>query len=229
MKSELIYEGSALKYFSVKERKEIDSVIRSMDSIPKLVSNPDYYGSGMTVFIRQSFKNKVAEKLFIDLETDRDLHYTSSFDTLLKTKVEDLKSLVLASTKSLITKKNGEIFEFKNESEYAILLVCWEEKSGGQIYTSVVSSQSTIQTKVAKEDHFLMLPGFDFGKIPTENLTSFKLLDHHFGTIDFNFESALQEFYVLKSPQAGKNKVLFIGKRGEVVEVMEANGVFERN
>ena len=229
MKPELIYEGSALKYFSVKERKEIDSVIRSMDSIPKLVSNPEYYGSGMTVFIRQSFKNKVAEKLFIDLETDRDLHYASSFDTLLKTKVEDLKSLVLVSTKSLVTKKNGESFEFKNESEYVILLICWEEKSGGQIYTSVVSSQSTIQTKVAKEDHFLMLPGFDFGKIPTENLTSFKLLEHHFGTIDFNFESALQEFYVLKSPQSGKNKVLFIGKKGEVVEVMDVNGVFERN
>jgi len=229
MKPELIHEGSALKYFSVKERKEIDSVIRSMDSLPKLVSNPDYYGSGMTVLIRQSFKNKVAEKLFIDLETDRDLHYASSYDTLFKTKVEDLKSLVLERTKSLVTKKNGESFEFKNESEYTILLICWEEKSGGQIYTSVVSPQSIIQTKVAKEDHFLMLPGFDFGKIPAKELKSFKLLEHHFGTIDFNFESALQEFYVLKSPQAGKNKVLFIGKRGEVVEVMDANGVFERN
>lgn len=229
MKPELIHEGSALKYFSVKERKEIDSIIRTMDSIPKLVSNPDYYGSGMTVFIRQSFKNKVVEKLFIDLETDRDLHYAAVFDTIIKTKVDELKSLVLASTKSLVTKKNGGSFEFKNESEYALLLICWEEKSGGQIYTSVVSPQSTIQTKVAKEDHFLMLPGFDFGKIPTENGTSFKLLEHHFGTIDFNFESALQEFYVLKSPQAGKNKVLFVGKKGEVVEVMDVNGVFERN
>jgi hypothetical protein len=229
MKPELIYEGSALKYFSVKERKEIDSVIRSMDSIPKLVSNPEYYGSGMTVFIRQSFKNKVAEKLFVDLETDRDLHYSSSYDTLFKTKVEDLKTLVLASTKSLSTKKNGEIFEFKNESEYSILLVCWEENSGGKIYTNVVSPQSTIQTKVAKEDYFLMLPGFDFGKIPTKNGPSFKLLDYHFGSIDFNFESALQEFYVLKSPQVGKNKVLFVGKKGEVVEVMDVNGVFERN
>ena len=228
-KPELIHEGSALKYFSIKERKEIDSIIRSMDSIPKLVSNPDYYGTGMAVFIRQSFKNKVAEKLFIDLETDRDLHYAAIFDTIIKTKVDELKSLVLASTKSLVTKKNGESFEFKNESEYALLLICWEEKSGGQIYTSVVSPQSTIQTKVAKEDHFLMLPGFDFGKIPAKNGTSYKLLEHHFGTIDFNFESALQEFYVLKSPQAGKNKVLFVGKKGEVVEVMDVNGVFERN
>ena len=229
MKPELIYEGSALKYFSVKERKEIDSVIRSMDSIPKLVSNPEYYGSGMTVFIRQSFKNKVAEKLFVDLETDRDLHYASSYDTLFKTKVDELKSLVLASTKSLVNKKNGQSFEFKNESEYSILLVCWEENSGGKIYTNVVSPQSTIQPKVAKEDYFLMLPGFDFGKIPAKNDTSFKLLDYHFGTIDFNFESALQEFYVLKSPQVGKNKVLFIGKKGEVVEVMDVSGVFERN
>jgi hypothetical protein len=229
MKPELIYEGSALKYFSVRERKEIDSVIRSMDSIPKLVSNPDYYGSGMTVFIRQSFKNKVVEKLFVDLETDRDLHYASSYDTLFKTKVDELKSLVLASTKSLVNKKNGQSFEFKNESEYSILLVCWEENSGGKIYTNVVSPQSTIQPKVAKEDYFLMLPGFDFGKIPAKNDTSFKLLDYHFGTIDFNFESALQEFYVLKSPQVGKNKVLFIGKKGEVVEVMDVSGVFERN
>lgn len=229
MKPELIYEGSALKYFSVKERKEIDSVIRSMDSIPKLVSNTDYYGFGMTVFIRQPFKNKVTEKLFIDLETDRDLHYSATFDTLFKTKVDELKSLVLASTKSLVTKKNGETFEFKNESEYVILLICWEEKSGGQTYTRVVSPQSTIQTKIAKEDYFLMLPGFDFGRIPLENDTSFKLLDYHFGTIDFNFESALQNFYVLKSPQLGTNKVLFVGKKGEVVEVMDANAVFERN
>jgi hypothetical protein len=229
MKPELIHEGSALKYFSVKERKEIDSVIRSMDSIPKLVSNPDYYGSGMTVFIRQSFKNKIAEKLFIDLETDRDLHYSANYDTIFKTKVEELKSFALASTKSLISKKNGESFEFKNESDYTMLIICWEEKSGGQNYSFVLSPQSTIQTKVAKEDHFLMLPGFDFGKIPTKELKSFKQLDYHFGTIDFNFESALQEFYILKSPQSGKNKVLFIGKKGEVVEVMDVNGVFERN
>jgi hypothetical protein len=229
MKPELIHEGSALKYFSVKERKEIDSVIRSMDSIPKLVSNPDYYGSGMTVFIRQSFKNKVVEKLFIDLETDRDLHYAAIFDTIVKIKVEDLKSFTLKSTKSLVSKKNGEYFEFKNESDYAILLVCWEEKSGGQTYTCVLSPQTTIQTNVAKEDHFLMLPGFDFGTIPTKELKSFKHLEHHFGTIDFNFESALQEFYILKSSQSGKNKVLFIGKKGEVVEVMDVNGVFERN
>lgn len=229
MKPELIHEGSALKYFSVKERKEIDSVIRSMDSIPKLVSNPDYYGSGMTVFIRQSFNNKVAEKLFIDFETDRDLHYATTFDTIIKTKATDLKQLTLKNTKSLTSKKNGESFEFKNESDYTMLIICWEEKSNGQTYTCVLSPQTTIQTNVAKEDHFLMLPGFDFGKIPTKELKSFKQLEHHFGTIDFNFESALQEFYVLKSPQSGKNKVLFIGKKGEVVEVMDVNGVFERN
>ena len=228
MKPELIYEGSALKYFSVKERKEIDSVIRSMDSIPKLVSNPDYYGSGMTVLIRQAFKNKIAEQLFIDLETDRDLHYAAIFDTIIKTKVADLKQFTLKNTKSLTSKKNGDSFEFKNESDYAMMIICWEEKSGGQTYSFVLSPQTTIQTKVAKEDHFLMLPGFDFGKITAKELKSFKLLEHHFGTIDFNFESALQEFYVLKSPQAGKNKVLFIGKRGEVVEVRDANGVFER-
>jgi hypothetical protein len=229
MKPELIHEGSALKYFSVKERKEIDSVIRSMDSIPKLVSNPDYYGSGMMVLIRQAFKNKIAEQLFIDFETDRDLHYAATFDTIIKTKVADLKQFTLKNTKSLTSRKNGESFEFKNESDYAMLIICWEEKSGGQTYSFVLSPQTTIQTKVAKEDHFLMLPGFDFGKIPAKELISYKLLENHFGTIDFNFESALQEFYVLKSPQAGKNKVLFIGKSGEVVEVMDANGVFERN
>ena len=229
MKPELIHEGSALKYFSVKERKEIDSVIRSMDSIPKLVSNPDYYGSGMTVLIRQAFKNKLAEQIYIDLETDRDLHYATIFDTIIKTKTADLKQFTLKNTKSLTSKKNGENFEFKNESDYTMLIICWEEKSSGQTYTCVLSPQTTIQTNVAKEDHFLMLPGFDFGKIPTKELKSFNHLEHHFGTIDFNFESALQEFYILKSPQSGKNKVLFIGKKGEVVEVMDVNGVFERN
>ena len=83
LKPELIHEGSALKYFSVKERKEIDSVIRSMDSIPKLVSIPDYYGSGMTVFIRQSFKNKVVEKLFIDIVTLFFIWYTFKYVHLL--------------------------------------------------------------------------------------------------------------------------------------------------
>ena len=138
LKPELIHEGSALKYFSVKERKEIDSVIRSMDSIPKLVSSPDYYGSGMTVFIRQSFKNKVVEKLFNDLETDRDLHYAAIFDTIIKTKATDLKQLTLKNTKSLTSKKNGDNFEFKNESDYTMLIICWEEKSGGQTYTCVL-------------------------------------------------------------------------------------------
>lgn len=228
-KPELIHEGSALKYFSVKERKEIDSIIRSMDSIPKLVSNPDYYGTGMAVFIRQSFKNKVAEKLFIDLETDRDFHYASYYDTLFKTEIEKLRTLVLASTKSLMTRKNGVSFEFKNESEYTILLVCWEEKSGGQTYTCVVSPHSVIRIKVAKEDHFLMLPGLDFGRIPTNNGTLFKIIDYHFGTIDFNYECALNDLYVLKSTQFKKNKVLFAGRKGEVVEVIDVNGVFQKN
>ena len=229
MKPEFIHEGSALKYFSVKERKEIDSVIRSMDSIPKLESDPSYYGSGLSVYVRQAFENSIAEKLYSDLETDRDLHYAAVYDTSLSLDLTEQKKSTLRNTSILTNRKAANTIELKNGSEYTLLILCWEDRPSGKCYSLVQSPKTTVTFKAFKEDHFFILPGFDFGKIPPKQSVNFKIQNYHFGTIDFNFESALQQFLVLKSPLSTKNKVLITGSKGEVIEVVDANGAFEQN
>jgi hypothetical protein len=229
MKPELIHEGSALKYFSVKERKEIDSIIRSMDSIPKMQTDPSYYSTGLTVFIRQAFENKTAEKLYLDFEKDRDLHYTASYDTSLKLNTNEYKGLSLKNTKVLAERKTAYSFELKNESEYGLLILCWENRVGGNCFSHIQAPKSTFNFQASKNDYFLILPGFDFGEIPSKQQANFDLLNYHFGSIDFNFESALQQYLVLKSPQSTKNKILMTGKKGDVLDIMDSNGAFERN
>jgi hypothetical protein len=229
MKPELIHEGSALKYFSVKERKEIDSIIRSMDSIPKMQTDPSYYSTGLTVLIRQAFENKTAEKLYLDFEKDRDLHYAASYDTSLKLNTNEYKGLSLKNTKVLAERKTAYSFELKNESEYGLLILCWENRVGGNCFSHIQAPKSTFNFQASKNDYFLILPGFDFGEIPSKQQANFDLLNYHFGSIDFNFESALQQYLVLKSPQSTKNKILMTGKKGDVLDIMDSNGAFERN
>jgi hypothetical protein len=229
MKPELIHEGSALKYFSIKERKEIDSIIRSMDSIPKMHSDPSYYGSGFSVYIRKAFENKTAEKIYLELEEDRDYHYAAVYDTSLKLKTSDYKRFSLQGTERLSERKAAYSVELKNESEYILLILCWENRVGGGCYTQIQAPKTTQNFNAFKGDFFLVLPGFDFGKIPSKQSIAFNLLDYHFGSIDFNFETALQQYLVLKSPQSTQNKVLITVKKGELVELIDSNSAFERN
>jgi len=227
-KPQFVHEGSALKYFSVKERKEIDSIIRSMDTIPKLNRISNYLGSGISVYLQKIYNNKVARQLIWDLELDRDLHYSARYDTIEKLNSNELKSAKFNQRKALTERKSNFKIELRNDSDYSLIVLCWDEKSKSNCYSSLIPPKSIIQFNANKEDYFHILPGFEFSKIPIENQSQFKLLNIHFGRIDFNFESALQELLVLKSPNSAINKLLVSGKKGDFVEINDVNGGFER-
>jgi len=225
---QIVHEGSALTYFSVNERKEIDSILRSMQPKPILESDTSYYGAGATVFLRTAFENSIVEDLFRDFEKDMEMHYSALFDSSSFIKTSNFSNEIITKTKALLKRKNGRQIEMNNSSEYTILVICWEEKAVGETYSLLVAPHS-IQTFLANEqEHFIILPGIGFSKIPSKNRNEFKLLKSHFSNIDFNFEYALQQQFILDSPHGKKTKILLEGKKGDIFQVTDLDGSFKQ-
>lgn len=222
----IVHEGSALTYFSVKERKEIDSILRSMQPKPLLESDTSYYGTGATVYLRTAFENSTIESLYLDFEKDLELHYSALFDSSNSIKKNSFSSEIINGTQSLLYRKQGRKMEVNNSSAYAVLVICWEEKSGGKTYSLLLAPHS-IQTFLAEEmEHFIVLPGIGFSKIPSKNKKEFKTLKSHFSNIDFNFEYALQQQFIFDEPHGKKTKLLMEGNKGDIFQVTDLDGSF---
>lgn len=223
---QIVHEGSALTYFSVKERKEIDSILRSMQPKPILESDTSYFGSGTTVFLRTAFENAVVESLYCDFEKDMELHYSALYDSSTSIKSSNFSSETINGTQSFLKRKEGRQIELNNSSGYAVLVLGWEEKAGGKIFSILVAPHSIQNFRANETEHFMVLPGIGFSKIPSKNRNEFKTLKSHFSNIDFNFEYALQQQFILDQPHGKKTKLLMEGNKGDIFQVTDLDGSF---
>jgi cytoskeletal protein RodZ len=91
-------EASSLSAFSVQERKEIDSLLKSIPTEQADSTVETYYSSGNTISIQTPIKNKLAEKIYNELEQDMTNHFMRLYDTcipLSKDKIITFKGFCL--------------------------------------------------------------------------------------------------------------------------------------
>ena len=219
-----IEEVSSLSAFSVKERKEIDSLLRSVKAEEADTSSFHEAYFGASIQLRQAFKNPLAEKILQDLERDMSNHYSGFYDSTVPISNKNLKQERIPSTASLQTLKGKDELEWKNDSEYTLILLIWNEDSKSPVYSQIIPPQSKIDFKSIKNMRLLVLPGIDYGTIPKKNSKEFNVLKSHFCAIDFNFEYATQLVYTLSELTQKSNKILIEGKLGEVLVLSDPQG-----
>lgn len=222
-------ESSSLTAFTVKERKEIDSLLRSMktEDADSLVEDTGSFGASIS--LRVPFKNLLAEKIYREIEREMSNHYAGVYDTCIAVDLKKLKDEKINST-SILKEMKGKIdMEWKNDSDYTLLIFIWEENSNSPVFSAISAPKSTIYFKSNKGMHLMAIPGIDYGRIPSENMKDFNILQNHFCSIDFNFEYALQQNFLISNYASAKNRILVEGLLGNVINITDAQGVLESN
>lgn len=218
-------EASSLSFFSIKERKEIDSIIKSMTITIIDSANTDYYSSGTSVSIQNPIINELAKDIYNELELDMTNHFMRVYDTCSSLSNSKLSQEKINQTKSLDKIAAKKEVEFKNDSEFSFLIIAWEESRQGKVFSGIISKNSILKLKVLNNMKLVILPGNDYGLIPQKNKSNFKHLTNHFCSIDFNYEFALQQIYSLNSSNSRKTKILLDGKLGEVINITDTEGI----
>ena len=226
MPPNLIHEGSALKYFSVKERKEIDSVLRTMNVQPELPDESYGNYSGVSIALRKPYANDLAEAIYRELELEMSLHFQQGFDSSKVFTKAEIAKLAIKKVESLSQTKLGDAVEINNTSDYDFMVLAWDEEEDGNVHCGFIASKTKIQFKLKNGSHCMLVPGLRFAAIPTNQQKNFRYLQAHFQNIDFNFEQYVQNPMQFLYPSGSLNKLLIEGKTGEVIYVNDVKGAF---
>ncbi|MBM3186341.1 MAG: hypothetical protein FJZ67_08565 [Bacteroidetes bacterium] len=218
-------EVSSLSSFSIKERKEIDSLLKSMNLERIDSSNENYFSSGNLISIQNPIKNKLASKIYSELEEDMTNHFMRIYDTQSILSNDKLKQEKISKTNSLSSINSKTEVEFKNDSEYTILVLIWDEYENGKVFSGIISKKSTIKLFLMPSMKLILAPGNEYGAIPTKNKQDFSYLRNHFCSIDFNYESALSQIYSIEPTNGKLSKILLEGSLGEIISLTDSNGI----
>jgi hypothetical protein len=221
-------EHSSLSYFSIRERIEIDSIFKSMTNSILDSINEDLLSTGSFISIRQPIKNKLAEKIYKELEFDMTNHFLRVYDTCNPISINKLQEENINQTRKLKSIKANCEIEFKNDSEYSFVVLAWKENVNGEVYSGVISKNSTFSFMAIKGMRLILLPGTEYGAIPPSNRAEFNYLINHFCGIDFNYEFALQEIYTVDKTHAKVSKILIEGYQGDIVTITDVNGILTK-
>lgn len=220
-------EVSSLSSFSIKERKEIDSLLKSMIVKQIDTSDENYFSSGNLISIQNPIKNKLASKIYSELEHDMTNHFMRIYDSQSTLSKDKLRAEKISETHSLGSVNSKTAVEFKNDSEYTILVLFWDDSENGKVFSGIISKKSTFKISLLPTMKFILLPGNEYGTIPTKNKQDFSYLKNHFCSIDFNYENALSQIYTVEPTNNKLSKILLEGALGEVVNLTDSNGIFK--
>ena len=218
-------EASSLTSFSIKERKEIDSLLKSMTQEGIDSSNESYFSSGNSITIQNPIINKLAAKIYHELENDMTNHFMRIYETQSALSKDKLKQEKISKTISLGSINSKTKVEFKNDSEYSFLVLVWDESENGKVYSGIIPKKSINEMSVLPNMNLILIPGNEYGQIPAKNKQDFVYLRNHFCSIDFNYENALSQIYTIASPKSKLSKILLEGALGEVITLTDSNGI----
>jgi hypothetical protein len=218
-------EASSLSAFSIEERKEIDSLLKSIPTEQADSTVETYYSSGNTISIQTPIKNKLAEKIYKEFELDMTNHFMRLYDTCIPLSKDKIKKDKINQTQNLDRIKANSELEFKNNSEYTFILLAWVESENGEVFSGLISKKSTFKMTASTNMKLVLIPGNEYGSIPSKNKSDFSYLTHHFCSIDFNYEFALQQIHTIDVANTKLSKILLDGALGEVIVLTDVDGI----
>lgn len=216
---------SSFTELTVKERKEIDSLIKQMNKEyrPEMVENDPAIlsGGGSNLILRKSFTNQLMEQIYADLSLDAELAIISS-DTCSKKEIAFKK---YPGTLHLDGRTGGEQCFFKNESEYDVIVYVAEDLPSGNVYTLFVAKNASVTFRMEKNNVLTVVAGDNFSEYKAPKNTTGRTLPgskyrHHFCYRDLNFEESINTSYQMISPR-NSNKFVFAGNRGTAASLID--------
>lgn len=227
--------STSFEQFTKEERKKIDSLLREIQpnqgkNKPQIDPSNPILGNGISLEIRKPLENVRMEDLYQNLLIDVELHEQNLIDSCSVFPSKSAGNQQYAGVKNANSSKGKIEILFKNESDYDVYLLAFEDETKGKIYSKLIQKKTMVNLKFNIGDQFLFIAGNQLGKfIAPKNSTSLPStdFDHHFCQVDENYSETISTFYILERPQSGLNKLLFSGDKNGYFSVIDLYGVLE--
>lgn len=216
--------SSSYTYFTVEERKHIDSLLREMQPLPLPnydLEQTDYFeGRELMVDERATFSNENADNFYETWE-----QYLKQ-DSLLPPEAckQESKKITKDSLpkgfKKLSDKKNGNSAFFLNESDYSIQIIVFSEKNNNAYYTEL---------KKNEEIEFRMAIGEYIGVVSGKNAIPYSDNGIVYCESDNTTIATLLTTYRLKPNNLHNYKFLVSGTNISDFQVIDLFGILETN
>ncbi len=234
-KNRILSEHSAYEQFTVAERKEIDSILKTIETNQNENIGEDqdsFFGESASLYSEHKFKNEKMSKLYTDLILDAELVDKGQIVPFKSYSTQKQKAIFYPNVKKLVNSNKEQKIRFTNESEFDILLFIIDNNSGGSLYSRIIFPNETIDFEVNLYDEFLFIPGSKFGpfvspKVAKDELPS-PYYRYHFNQVDFNYVNGIRQVYRMNMLNDKPLIINAIGTKGGIFEVEDnSNGLIE--
>lgn len=216
--------ASSFTQFTVEERKHIDSLVKSIQPDPVLnLEVDDFYIEGRELMVdaRKAIANDIVNTFYQSWEeyvVSDSIHSPETCKQLSK----KIKTSSLPSEFSKLTdKKNGKPAFFRNESEYMIQIVVFNNNPGNKAYYQELKKNEQIEFNLAIGEHIGIVAGKT--AIPYKS-TNESIVFCEFDNTTVN---SLLTTYVLKQSNSFNYKFLVTGTDVYDFQLVDMYGVLE--
>lgn len=218
-------QASSFTTFSVEERKHIDSLLKVLqpEILPQFSDEniDNVEGRELMVDAREAFANKTVDAFYQVWEDYLTKDSTSSQGTCQNlSKQVKHQSLPDGFTK-LEDKKNGKPTFFRNESEYSVQIVVFNDKPNADAYYKELKTGEEVEFNLSVGEQIVVVAG----KTPVFHQGTIKSIV--FCEFDYTTISTLMTCYILKKGTSYNYKFLIAGTNISDFQVIDMYGVLE--
>ncbi|MGV3629565.1 MAG: hypothetical protein ACO1O6_00065 [Bacteroidota bacterium] len=226
--------ATSFSKFSKEERMQLDSLIRTMEHRQTVDEN---YVDQQNTYLhltpvqvqvnsREPLRNKLAEQYVQDCMKAYDLSEMNLIDSCSIYSEKKLEKLDISPFRELSYLKGKTPILLRNESDYQVQVLIFEEKSDGEVYSAFVQGNKTVKCKVNPGYRMILIPGNNLGKAQLPQLSGISgFYRHHFCFMDGNYLSQLFQVYSIKDIREPEIKILLNSTAAQqlyVVDLYEA-------
>lgn len=206
---------SAFENFSKEERIRMDSLLQTIqpkksEANRKFDSGNGYLHLtplGIELKNRNPYKNEKIEKFLSNEVKIQDLISTGKIDSCSKLSSKYVTNLSIYDFDKFENKKGKNKVFLKNESEYQVIILNYENNSGKKVYFHLLNTKEEVIFFSETNSSLIFLPGKNFGKVFSKD-SNFEN-PFHFCFVDENYEKMLFESFEIKSNFNEKIKIQF--------------------
>jgi hypothetical protein len=228
--NKILSENSAYEQFTVTERKEIDSILKTIETNQNLGEDQyTFFGESASLYSEHKFKNEKMRKLYTDLILDAELVDKGQIIPFKSYSTQKQKAIFYSNVKKLIKSNKEQKIQFSNNSEFDVLIFVIDNNIDGSLYSKIVFPNEKLDFEVNLYDEFLFIPGSKFGPFVSPKVSKDELpsssYKHHFNQVDFNYVNGIKQVYRLNILNDQPLKINVVGLKGGDFNVEDNNNV----
>ncbi|XOV66444.1 MAG: hypothetical protein ACFHU9_12530 [Fluviicola sp.] len=223
---------SANADFTEEELEKIDSLTNVIDEESfmegRMIDPNIVIQSGTQIALREPFKTPLMEEIFSDVNKDvtlKENYYNDSCSTT--------SSFVrYPGVKDLSTRSARKSVEFRNGSDYDVIVYVSDNRTSGAVYSLLVKSGMTTNFKMNKGDVLTTVAGKEFVKF-VPPVGSFqeekpsKKFRYHFCDTDENYFESINTSLQLNATMRADIKFMVTGSSGTAFQLIDVYSVAE--